>query len=128
MPTALELSREQWQPYIEAAQRRRAPAKPTLANQKDREQLLERVRQVAAELKTRFKAKRVILFGSLVDVAWFTSDSDVDLAVEGLAATDYWQAWRLAEEIIDIRPVDLIELESAKDSLRRAILRYGIDL
>jgi len=128
MPTALELSREQWQPYIEAAQRRLAPAKPTPANQNDREQLLERVRQVAAELKTRFKAKRVILFGSLVDAAWFTSDSDVDLAVEGLTATEYWQAWRLAEEIIDIRPVDLIELETATDSLRRAILRYGIDL
>ena len=83
---------------------------------------------MAAELKTRFKAKRVILFGSLVNAAWFTSDSDVDLAVEGLTATDYWQAWQLAEEIIDVRPVDLIELETATDSLRRAILRYGIDL
>ena len=28
------------------------------------------------------------------------ADSDVDLVVEGLRAEDYWQAWRLVEDII----------------------------
>ena len=128
MPTALELTREQWQPYIEAARQRPAPSGLSLAEQQQREQLLVRVRQVAAELKSRFKAKRVILFGSLAHTDWFTADSDVDLAVEGLAGADYWQAWQLAEEIVQTRPVDLIETETAKDSLRRAIFRYGMDL
>ncbi len=128
MPTALELTREQWQPYIEAARHRVTRPEVTLAEQNEREQLLNRVRQVATELKTRFKAKRVILFGSLANADWFTSDSDVDLAVEGLTSDDYWQAWRLAEDIIHTRPVDFVEIETARESLRQAILRYGIEL
>lgn len=128
MPTALELTREQWQPYIEATRQRPALPELTLVEQHEREQLLVRVRQVAAALKSRFKAKRVILFGSLVHADWFVPKSDIDLAVEGLTAADYWQAWRLAEEIIETRPVDLIELEAAKESLRRAILRHGMEL
>ena len=128
MPTALELTREQWQPYIDAARRRPAPPKPTSAERQRREQLLARVRKASAELKTRLGAQRVILFGSLTNADWFTPDSDVDLAVEGLAADAFWQAWRLAEEIIGDRPVDLIEVETAKPSLLRAIQRYGIEL
>lgn len=128
MPTALELTRKQWKPYIEAARQRPAPPGLTPVEQQEREQLLVQVRQVAAELKSRFKAKRVILFGSLAQADWFVPGSDVDLAVEGLTAGDYWQAWRLAEEIIKHRSVDLIEIEMAKESLRQAILRYGMEL
>jgi len=69
-----------------------------------------------------------VVFGSLAHAAWFIPDSDVDLAVEGLAPKDYWQAWRMVEEIISDRPVDLIEIEAAGESLRRAIERYGIEL
>ena len=119
MPAALELTREQWQPYIEAARQQVKRPKVTPAEQNQREQLLKRIRQAATELKTRFKAKRVILFGSLADADWFTPDSDVDLAVEGLPPEVYWQAWRLAEDIINTRLVDFIELETAKESLRK---------
>jgi predicted nucleotidyltransferase len=128
MPTALELSREEWQPYLEAARKRLTPPKPTLAEQQHREQLLGRIRQAAAILKERFGARRVILFGSLADVAWFSPDSDVDLAVEGLPADIYWQAWRAIEDIIPDRPVDLIEIEMAKETLLRSIQQYGIEL
>jgi predicted nucleotidyltransferase len=69
-----------------------------------------------------------VLFGSLAHEAWFAPDSDVDLAVEGLASDDYWRARGLAEEIIGDRLVDLIEIETAGESLRRAIERYGIEL
>jgi predicted nucleotidyltransferase len=55
-------------------------------------------------------------------------DSDVDLAVEGLAPKDYWQAWRMVEEIIGDRSVDLVEIEAAPGSLWQAIERDGIDL
>ena len=128
MPTALELTREQWQAYIEGARDRAAPPKATLAEQAERQQLLERVHQIALTLKSRFKAKRVYLFGSLANEEWFAPDSDVDLAVEGLTATDYWRAWRIAEETIIDRSVDLIEMETAKESLRRAIQQYGLEL
>jgi len=79
-------------------------------------------------LKARFGVRRVVLFGSLAHAAWFVPDSDVDLAVEGLAGDDYWRAWRQIEEIIGDRPVDLIEIEMAGESLRRAIQRYGVEL
>jgi predicted nucleotidyltransferase len=79
-------------------------------------------------LKSRFGVRRVVIFGSLAHAAWFIPDSDVDLAVEGLAPKDFWQAWRIVEEIISDRPVDLIELEAASESLRRAIKRHGIEL
>ena len=55
-------------------------------------------------------------------------NSDVDLAVEGLVGNDYWEAWRLIEEIINDRSIDLIDLETAGDSLRSAVQRKGIEL
>lgn len=128
MPTALELTREGWKSYLEAARRRPAPPELTPAERRARERLLERIREAAAVVKARFGARRVMLFGSLAHAAWFMADSDVDLAVEGLVGDDYWQAWRLVEEIIGDRPVDLIEIEMVGESLRRAIQRYGIEL
>ena len=128
MPTALELTREEWQPYIDAARQRAALPEPTLVEQRERKQLMARVREVSAALKARFGVRRVIVFGSLANAEWFTPDSDIDLAVEGLAVNDFWEAWRLAEEIIADRPVDLIEIEMAKESLLQAIQRYGIEL
>ena len=128
MPTALELTRKGWKPYLEAARNRPAPPEPTMEERGERARLLARVREAAAALKARFGVRRVVLFGSLAHGAWFVPDSDVDLAVEGLASTDYWRAWRLVEEIIGDRLVDLIEIEKAGESLRRAIERYGIEL
>lgn len=126
MPTALELGREGWKPFLEAARRRRPVSVDW--EHPERQRLLARVRQAAEALKARFGVKRVILFGSLAHGAWFAPDSDVDIVVEGLACDDYWEAWRLAEEIIGERPVDFIELETAGESLRKAIERYGVEL
>jgi hypothetical protein len=52
----------------------------------------------------------------------------VDVAVEGLRPTDYWDAWRLLEDTIREREVDLIEIELASESLRRSIERHGVEL
>jgi len=128
MPTALELTREGWKPYIEAVRRRPAPPGLSPDERHAREWLLGRIREASVALKSRFGARRVVLFGSLAHAAWFMPDSDVDLAVEGLTSNDYWKAWRLVEEIIGDRPVDLIEMETANESLLRAIQRYGVDL
>ena len=128
MPTALELTREGWKPYLEAARRRPAPPEPTPAERGERARLLARVREAAEALKARFAVRRVVLFGSLAHAAWFAPDSDVDLAVEGLAGADFWRAWRLVEEVIGDPVVDLIEIETAGESLRQAIERYGVEL
>jgi predicted nucleotidyltransferase len=55
----------------------------------------------------------VFLFGSLADARWFSPDSDVDLAVEGMSGDAYWKAWRLVEETIADRAVDLVDIETA---------------
>lgn len=128
MPTALELTREEWQPYLDAARRRPVLRTLTPIEEHEREQLLTRIRQAAATLKARFGARRVILFGSVADAEWFTPDADVDLAVEGLAVDAFWPAWRIAEDIIGDRRFDLVEIETAKASLLRVIERYGVEL
>ncbi len=128
MPTALELTHERRKKYLEAARQRPLPPDLTTVEQRARERLLERAREAAAVLKSRFGVRHVFLFGSLAHATWFAPDSDVDLAVEGLAGDDYWRAWQLVEEIIGERPVDLIEVEMATESLRKAIRRYGVEL
>ena len=128
MPTALELNREEWRTYIRPAQARAEPpeVKPDEAEVYDR--LLARLRRASEALKRQFGVRRVVLFGSLAHPGWFIPDSDADIAIEGLNPKDYWEAWRLVEEIIDDRPVDFIEMERASDSLRRSIERHGIEL
>jgi predicted nucleotidyltransferase len=128
MPTALELEPEKWKAYGPPDARRRTGVGETKLTAAERERVLRRVRKIAALFKERFGAKKVILFGSMAHEAWFVSDSDVDIAVEGLGAGDYWRAWEAAEEMIPDIPVDLIDLGSATESLKRAINRYGVEL
>jgi predicted nucleotidyltransferase len=128
MPTALELDREGWKPYLDAPRRTPSPPKPTPEERRTQERLVAAVHQAAALLKRRFAVRRVILFGSLADGDWFSVASDIDVAVEGLAPSDYWEAWRLVEGVIGERPVDLVEIEAAGESLRRMIERQGIEL
>jgi predicted nucleotidyltransferase len=127
--TALELRREGWKSYLDGARRRLAIPELAESENRDREQLLERVRRAAGILKSQFGARRVLLFGSLAQPFWFREDSDVDLAVEGLkSGKDYWEAWKEVEEIIADRVVDLIEIEAAGESLKQAIQRQGAEL
>lgn len=128
MPTALELTKEQLEHYVASARQRPARHDLTPGERSARRALLRRVARAASLLKLQYGARRVLLFGSLAHQAWFVSDSDVDLVVEGLHGPDYWDAWRAVEEIVGDREVDLIEIESASSSLRDAIERYGVEL
>ena len=126
--TALELGRRGWQHYLVAARHRPSPPPMTAAEQQGRQEVIERVREAAVVMKARFGIQRVVLFGSLAHAAWFSPEADVDLAVEGLCAEDFWRAWQVAEEIIATRSVDLVDLETAGESVRQAIQRHGIEL
>ena len=128
MATALELTREGWQPYLKGTRRPSPPLPPAASDQVERQRLFGLVRKAADLLKSRFGVRRVILFGSLARTEPFYAKSDVDLAVEGLNGDDYWEAWRMVEEIIADRPVDLVDVETATPSVLKAIQRYGIDL
>jgi len=128
MPTVLELSRDKWTPYLEAARKRALTIEMSPAERRVRDRLLVHVRQAAGMLKAQFGVRRVLLFGSLVHASGFARESDVDLAIEGLGNDDYWRAWRAVEDIITDREVDLVEIETATDALRRSIERYGLEL
>jgi len=128
MPTALELRREDWRRYKKGLDRRSAPRRLTPEEQREMNRLLDRARELAKMLKRQFGVRKVVIFGSLARMSWFTPGSDVDLAVEGLETSEYWRAWKLAEDIIADRPVDFVQIESVSDSLKRAIDQYGVEL
>lgn len=127
MPTALELTPAQLERFKENARQRLTKSNLSASMEAERNVVLKRVAEASHILKKRFGAQRVILFGSLSHQAWFSPDSDVDLAVEGLTG-NYWEAWRQIEAILNDRKVDLIELESAPESLRRVIEKDGMAL
>ena len=64
MPTALELPRDKWMPYLGAARQRPSLEAISPEERRERDRLLIRVRQAAGMLKARFGVRQVILFGS----------------------------------------------------------------
>jgi len=128
MRTALDLTPDELRGYLAVAGRRTKQPSTHEPDQAQVEAMRARVREVAALLKARFGAHRVILFGSLAHGAWPTAGSDVDLAVEGLSAEAYWRAWAAVEELFPDRAVDLVALEEATGTLRAAIQRAGIEM
>lgn len=92
-----------------------------------REKAWEIAHTVAAILKSRYHATRVVAFGSLTEADHFHPWSDVDLAVWGLAAADYFEAVARALDVGGEIKVDLIRAERCKPYLRAAI-EEGVDL
>ena len=84
-------------------------------------------REAAQALKQDFGANRVWLFGSLLEVRHIHSQSDVDLAVEGLEDSLYLQAVARLLDLSDFS-VDLVQLEYARPRLRQAVEAHGVEL
>ena len=82
---------------------------------------------IARELKSRFSASRVMLFGSLAR-GDFHRWSDIDLAVWGVSPTDYYRAVAFACGFSDLFKVDLVDVEDCSESLRQHIQREGVEL
>lgn len=127
MATALELGPEGWKPYIEALRQRPDPVLTPEAKA-ERDRLIEKAREAATMLKTKYGATRVVLFGSLAHKAWFDGATDVDLAVDGIPGIAFYSAWSDVEAMIAGRDVDLVDLLEVRESLRAAIKRDGITL
>lgn len=127
MATALELKRKDWNRYRRGLAKREHYSRLTPDEQQERDNLLTRIKRLAEILKRDFGVKRVLLFGSLAAAPRSASGSDVDLAVEGLEAREYWRAWKLAEDMIGDRAVDFVDVESVSDSLKKSIERYGVE-
>lgn len=99
MSTALDMTQDQRQKYIEGVRRRRPRQRLTPEHRSQWRAMLRSARDAADLLKTRFGAHRVTLFGSLAHGAGLARDSDVDLAVEGIGPGEYWQAWAAVESL-----------------------------
>lgn len=84
--------------------------------------------KAARLLKNEFGAERVILFGSLAHGAWFHSDSDIDLAVAGIATEAFWRAWAALDKVSENFEINLVALEDATESLRLEIETKGQEL
>ena len=87
------------------------------------QEALEFAMRCADLLHERFGAKRVIPFGSVVGHGLWHPDSDLDLAVEGVAPEQFFRAWSMVRELLPLGlDVDLVALEQASDVLRARIL------
>jgi len=105
----------------------RRPVGRVMAVRDGRDALLSAIGRWAAEVHRRYPDIRIFLFGSLVKAElWRASESDIDLAVAGLRGADYWQIWKLAEEMLPEAKVDLVDLEMATPALHRAIMNTGV--
>ncbi len=107
-----------------AQQREQARSQQRLEHQRQGLQVAQRAAQV---LKQDFHAHRVRLFGSLLDPRRVRAESDVDLAVEGLADSRYLEA---VAQLLDLSSfsVDLVQWEHASPRLRTVIHQQGVDL
>jgi predicted nucleotidyltransferase len=81
----------------------------------DREQLRQNVLQIVLSRVPKVIAdfpsiRRAYLFGSLTHVGAYNQESDVDIAVEGASAEEYFGIWRVLEEVLSDLTVDLRDL------------------
>jgi hypothetical protein len=87
------------------------------------ERLLTLLPQAAKLLAERYRASRVVLFGSLAE-GTFSEQSDVDLAVEGMLSACYFDALAELMALFGV-PVDLVRFEEAVPSLRAHLEAEG---
>ena len=95
---------------------------------RNRQQAWQVVRNIAAMLREQYSVSRILLFGSLVDSGRFDQYSDIDLAVEGLDPTLFYQAVARLPDFGKNFHVDLIDLSHCPASFREAILEKGVSL
>jgi predicted nucleotidyltransferase len=87
------------------------------------EQVRELAERCAHVLHTRFGARRVIPFGSVVGHGRWHAKSDLDLAVEGIAPEQFFRAWAALQELLPPGlELDLVALEDVGAEMRARIL------
>ena len=76
-----------------------------------RQKALAAARTVIPTIVAKYPAvKSAYLFGSILRPGAFRSDSDVDIAIEGGSAEDYFALWRDLEEALPNWLIDLRDL------------------
>jgi predicted nucleotidyltransferase len=82
------------------------------------------VRTAVGILSAFAGVRRIWVFGSVGKGRRLDFRSDLDLAVEGLAAEDHFRAWGHLDEAMQLQP-DLVRWEEANETLRSEVNRWG---
>ena len=113
--------------YKQARRHRDKLAQQLLLEQR-RERAWQLARQVAALIKERYHATKVVVFGSLVQDDLFTQWSDIDIAAYGIAPANTFKAIGDVIGLDDDITIDLIDVNACSSSLLGANEQYGIEL
>ncbi len=124
----MTISNEQKQAdIIQKIQLAQSQRRELLASMKQRQKQGWEVAKNSAEiLKKQFGVKRVVLFGSMLNLEDLSPYSDIDLAVWGLSPNAIFKAGAAIEKGHEF-PIDLVEAEKAKPYIRQAIV-MGVEL
>ncbi len=82
--------------------------------------------EVAALLYEQFDTIQVIAFGSLTEPMWFTTKSDIDLAVSGLSSKDYDKAWTMVFDFRSEFKIDCVNFDTSEGLFRERIKHQAI--
>jgi predicted nucleotidyltransferase len=93
-----------------------------------RERARTTARHVARYLRDAYGVSRVVLFGSMAQEVPLSRHSDLDLAVWGLDAEDYFEAVGRVQGEGAPFSVDLIRMEQAPDSLHDVVGEDGREI
>ena len=122
--TTEERDQQDFQDYVMAWRERLAQQ---AGQQRVRAQDLQQIARACARLLIQdFGARKVYLFGSLLDEERVHDRTDIDLAVEGLDGKLYFKAlseiWKLLPAEVEL---DLVRLERAWPALAERVTREG---
>jgi predicted nucleotidyltransferase len=120
--TALEMDPAEWRQYRPFRAGKDAP--PLAAQVKEARRVAS---TLARELRSRFGAERVVLFGSLAR-GEFSGRSDIDLAVWGIPPGEFYRAVAFASGCSRVWAVDLVDADDCSEALKRNIEQEGISL
>jgi predicted nucleotidyltransferase len=104
---------------------RALPGKAAISSRQ--EAAKETAASLAKELKDRFKASKVFLFGSVTRTD-FSQWSDIDLAAWGISTSDYFKAVAFASGYSNVFKIDLVDAEDCQPSLLHYIIQQGVEL
>ena len=93
-----------------------------------RQEALTKAKKAAEILKVKYKAEKVVLFGSVLDKDRFYMRSDVDLAVFGLKDELFYKAYAEVMNILSGFEVDLLDYKECRESFKKEIKERGVEL
>ena len=124
--TALQMTRDEWKQFRPRARIKESALIGSSSASNDRDEALNVAKRAAELLRHRFKAKKVVVFGSTATNIGFSEFSDIDIAAWGIHFDEYYRAVAAVNGLNSRFKVDLIDPESCLESLKKTILEQGV--